>query len=146
MVCSLMTSDNIYEYISNTGNNFFPIVWLQVKKVTICWLRILNLVKRIRLIIILYWMEYTFQIQRSFLKNWNCVKFLQIMIRAFNQTNKLTIKIYSNISHININYYLKLRIPMCHKLFSEEYHKTMIIYKHVVFACRQWYSYNNPQW
>ena len=30
------------------------IVWLQVKKITICWLRILNLIKRIRLIVILY--------------------------------------------------------------------------------------------
>ena len=33
----------------------------------------------------------------------------------FNQTNKPTIKIYSNLSHINIHYYLKHRIPMCHR-------------------------------
>ena len=39
------------------------IVWLQVKKITICWLRILNLLKRIGLNIILHWMEYKFQIQ-----------------------------------------------------------------------------------
>ena len=32
----------------------------------------------------------------------------------FNQINKLTIKIYSNLSNKNIHYYLKLRIPMCH--------------------------------
>ena len=36
---------------------------------------------------------------------------------VFNQTNKLRIKVYSNLSHINIHYYLKLRIPMCHRLF-----------------------------
>ena len=31
-----------------------------------------------------------------------------------NQRNKLTIKIYSNLQSINIHYYLKHRIPMCH--------------------------------
>ena len=35
----------------------------------------------------------------------------------FSQINKLTIKIYSNLSKINICYYLKHRIPMCHRLF-----------------------------
>ena len=35
----------------------------------------------------------------------------------FNQINKLTIKIYSNLSHINEQYYLKLRIPMGHRFF-----------------------------
>ena len=41
----------------------------------------------------------------------------------FNQINKLTIKIISNLQSINICYYLKHRIPMCHRLFLEEYHK-----------------------
>ena len=36
MVCSFMTSDNIYEYISNMGIICVLIVWLQVKKITIC--------------------------------------------------------------------------------------------------------------
>ena len=35
----------------------------------------------------------------------------------FNRINKLTIKIYSNLQSINICYYLKHRIPMCHRLF-----------------------------
>ena len=35
----------------------------------------------------------------------------------FNQINKLTMKIYGNLQSINICYYLKLRIPMCHRLF-----------------------------
>ena len=34
----------------------------------------------------------------------------------FNQ-KKLTIKIFSNLSHINIHYYLKLRIPIMHRIF-----------------------------
>ena len=37
-------------------------------------------------------------------------------------------------------------------IFSKKYHKIVIIFKHIVmnveitfhFACRQWYSYNNP--
>ena len=69
------------------GIIYVLIVWLQVKKLTICRLRILNLFKRIRLIIKLYWMEYTFQIQiqRSLSKNWNYAKFIRNMIRTFNQ-------------------------------------------------------------
>ena len=41
----------------------------------------------------------------------------------FNQINKLTIKLYSNLSNKIIHYYLKLRIPIMHrhifKLFSQ---------------------------
>ena len=33
----------------------------------------------------------------------------------FNQISKLTLKIYSNISNINISYYLNLRIPIMHR-------------------------------
>ena len=53
MVCSFMTSDNIFEYIWIMGKKLCHIVWLQVKKITICWLQILNFSKTIRLIIIL---------------------------------------------------------------------------------------------
>ena len=35
----------------------------------------------------------------------------------FNHIYNFKIKIYSNLSHINIRYYLKHRIPMCHRLF-----------------------------
>ena len=35
----------------------------------------------------------------------------------FNQINKLTIKIYTNLQSINICYFLKHRFPMCHRLF-----------------------------
>ena len=90
MLCFFVTSDTIYEYISNMSNNLCPysisisisISIIREKKFTICWLRISNLLKRIRLIMILYWMEYTFQIQTSLLKNWVFVKFNHIMIRS----------------------------------------------------------------
>ena len=39
----------------------------------------------------------------------------------FNQLKKLTIKIYSNLSHINIHYYLKLRIPIMHRHFFRKF-------------------------
>ena len=35
----------------------------------------------------------------------------------FNQINKLTIKCYSNLSHIKIHYYLKLQLPIMHRHF-----------------------------
>ena len=71
----------------------------------------------------------------------------------FNQIKNFNIKIYSNLSHINIHYYLKHRIPMCHRLFfkrssqNHEYIQTHCNNRnnHFHFACRQWYSYNNPE-
>ena len=71
----------------------------------------------------------------------------------FNQINKLTKKIYSNLSNLNICYYLKHRIPMCHrKILLKNSHNRDYIQAHCNdrknpfhFACRQWYSYNIPQ-
>ena len=34
---------------------------------------------------------------------------------VFNQLNKLTIKIYSSLSYINIDHYVKLRMPIMHR-------------------------------
>ena len=69
----------------------------------------------------------------------------------FNQINKLTIKIYSNLSSINIHYYLKHQIPMGQRLFFRRIAQNRnYIQTHCNdhrntfnFACRQWYSYKN---
>ena len=69
-----------------------------------------------------------------------------------NHINKLTIKIYGKLSHINIHYYLKHCIPMGQRLFLRRIaHNRDYIQTHCSdrrnpfhFACRQWYSYNNP--
>ena len=37
----------------------------------------------------------------------------------FNRIKTLKIKIYSHLRYINIRYYLKSQIPMCHKQFLE---------------------------
>ena len=37
----------------------------------------------------------------------------------FNQINKLTIKIYSHLRYINMRYYLKFPMPMCHRQFLQ---------------------------
>ena len=71
----------------------------------------------------------------------------------FNQINKLTIKIYSNLSHINIHYHLRLGSPPLHRQFFIKISKNLdYIQTHCNdrrnpfhFACRQWFSYNNPQ-
>ena len=71
----------------------------------------------------------------------------------FNHINKLTIKIYSKLSNINLHYYLKHRIPMGQRLFfrrisqNRDYIQTFCNDKNnpFHFACRQWFSYNNPQ-
>ena len=70
----------------------------------------------------------------------------------FNQINKLTIKIYSNLSNINIHYYLKLPLPIMHRLFFIKLaHNRNYIQTHCndlnnrfQSACRLWYKYNNP--
>ncbi len=70
----------------------------------------------------------------------------------FNQVNKLTIKIYSNLSYINIHYHLRLGAPPLHRQFfikllkNRDYIRTHCndINNAFQFACRQWYSYNNP--
>ena len=72
----------------------------------------------------------------------------------FIQINKLTTKIYSNLSHINIHYYLKLRIPIMHRQFfrklsqNPDYIQTFCKDRRNLFhfACRKWYLYKNPQW
>ena len=69
----------------------------------------------------------------------------------FNQINKLTIKIYSNLSNINIHYYLKHQIPMGQRLFfrriakNRDYIQTHYndLNNRFHFACRQWYNLNN---
>ena len=70
----------------------------------------------------------------------------------FNQMNKLTIKIYSKLSYINIHYHLRLGAPPLHRQFfikllkNREYIQTHCNDRRNTFhlACRQWYSYNNP--
>ena len=70
----------------------------------------------------------------------------------FKQINKLTIKIYSNLSYINIHYHLLLGASPLHRQFfknlfrNPDYIETHCNDMHnpFHFACRQWYSYNNP--
>ena len=71
----------------------------------------------------------------------------------FYQIKKLKTKTYSNLSHINIHYYLKLQIPIMQRHFfrklaqNPEYNQTHCNDRKNLFhfACRQWYSHNNLQ-
>ena len=70
----------------------------------------------------------------------------------FKQINKLTIKIYSNLFYINIHYHLGLGASPLHYQFAKnllknpDYIETHCNNRRNTFhfACRQWYSYNNP--
>ena len=70
----------------------------------------------------------------------------------FNQINYFKIKIYSNLSHINIRYHVRLGASPLHRQFFMKISKNRdYIQTHCNdrrnpfhFACRQWYSYNNP--
>ena len=70
----------------------------------------------------------------------------------FNQINKLTIKVYSNLSHINIHYHLRLGASPLHRQFfknlaqNRDYIQTHCNDRRNTFhfACHQWYNHNNP--
>ena len=70
----------------------------------------------------------------------------------FHQINNFKIKIYSNLSNINIHYHLRLGAPPLHRHFfrillkNRDYIQTRCNNRRnpFHFACRQWYSYNNP--
>ena len=70
----------------------------------------------------------------------------------FNQINNFKIEIYSNLSNINIHYHLRLGASPLHRQFfkilsrNREYFQTHCNDRRNTFhfACRQWYSYNNP--
>ena len=92
----------------------------------------------------------------KFNRNWKHPvnrKFESYRVWSFRQILKLTIKICSNLSNINIQYYLKFRIPMCHTQFfriisqNREYVKTHCndLNNGFHFPSRKWYLYNNPE-
>ena len=70
----------------------------------------------------------------------------------FNQINKLTIKILSNLSYINIHYHLLLGASPLHYRFFINLLKNRVyiqtncndINNPFHFACLQWFLYNNP--
>ena len=55
-----------------------------------------------------------------------------------NQINKLTLRIYSNLTHKKIHYYLKLQIPKMHRLFFKTLSQNP---QYVQTHCR---NLNNP--
>ena len=71
----------------------------------------------------------------------------------FNQINISKRKIYSNLSHINIHYHLRLVVSPLHRQFftavsqTRDYIQTFCKNRRntIHFACRQWYLYKNPQ-
>ena len=71
----------------------------------------------------------------------------------FNQINNFEIKIYSNISYMNIDYRLRLSKtpPLCYTFFRNLARNHIYIqnycndiHNRFQFACCQWYKYNNP--
>ena len=70
----------------------------------------------------------------------------------FNQINKLTIKILSNLSNINIHYHLRIGLPPLYRQFCKKISQNRDNIQTYCndrrntfhFACRQWYKYINP--
>ena len=70
----------------------------------------------------------------------------------FNQMNNFKTKIYSNLQNINIHYHLGLGAPPLHRQFfiktsqDRDYIQTHCNDRRnpFYFACRKWFSYDNP--
>ena len=68
-----------------------------------------------------------------------------------NQINKLSIKFYSHLRYMNISYYLKSQIPMCHRQFfrvmslSRDYVENFCndMKNPFHFACQNWLNQLN---
>ena len=71
----------------------------------------------------------------------------------FNQIHNFKLKTFSNLSNINIHHHLLLGASPLHRQFfrkisqNRDYIQTRCNDRRnpFHFACRQWYSYNNPQ-
>ena len=63
MVCSFLTNDRIYKYISNMGNNLTPYSIATGEESYYLLAPNFKFIKRIRLNMIHYWVEYTLKIQ-----------------------------------------------------------------------------------
>ena len=70
---------------------------------------------------------------------------------VFNQIKKLIVKNCSHQQYINISYYLKFQIPMCHRQFFRvvsQNRKYVEIFcngmeNHFHFACQKWFNQIN---
>ena len=66
----------------------------------------------------------------------------------FNQIDKLTINFYSHLRYININYFLKFQIPMCHRQFLRKISQRRDYINNFCndmeklfhFACKKWFN------
>ena len=97
MVCSFVTSDNIYEYISNMGINLDPYSIATGEENYYLLAPNFKFIKKdmIDNDTILDGNMFQIQIRKSLFKNWNYLKFTPIMIRVFlyiNGNNKRFIK------------------------------------------------------
>ena len=63
MVCSFLTYDKVYKYISNMGNNLSPYSIATGEGNYYLLAPNFKFIEKIRLIMILYWVEYTLKIQ-----------------------------------------------------------------------------------
>ena len=71
----------------------------------------------------------------------------------FNQINKLTLNTYSHLRYINIGFYLKLRIPMCHRQFFRKISQNRDYINNFCndvenpfhFACQKWFNQLNQK-
>ena len=86
MVCSFMTSDNIYEYISNMGNNLCPYSVATGEKNYYLLTPNFSFTKKdnIDYNTILDGIYVPDSDLKESLKNWNCAKFIQMIITVTN--------------------------------------------------------------
>ena len=141
MVCSFMTSDKIYEYISNMGNKLCPYSVATGGENYYFLAPNFKFIKKDKI-------DYNTILDGIYVPDSDLKESFKELELCKIHSN-YDYNIYGNLSH----YYLKHQIPMGHSLFfrrksqNRDYTQNFCNDKrksfHFVF--RQWYSYNNPQ-
>ena len=109
MVCSFMTSDNIYEYISNMGNNLCPNSVATGEEKNYLLAPIFKFIKKDKI-------EYNTILDGIYVPDSDLRESFDELELCKIHSN-YDLNIYSNLPHVNIHYYLKLKIPMGHNFF-----------------------------
>ena len=109
MVCSFMNSGNIYEYISNMGNNLCPYSVGTGEENYYLLNPNFEFIKKDTI-------DYNTTLDGIYVPDSDLKESFEELELCKIHSN-YDWSIYSNLSHIKIHYYLKHQIPMGHRLF-----------------------------
>ena len=145
MVCSFMSSDKIYEYIWNMGNNLRPYSVATGEENYYLLAPNFIFIKKDQI-------DYNSILVGIYVPDSDLKETFEELELCENHS-KNDLNNYSDLSHKKLHYYLKVQIPMGHRLFFRRISQNHDFIQTFCndggspfhFACRQWYLFINPQ-